>query len=119
MTNRYAEISRNTRETQIQLKLGLDGEGQSNIDTGVGFLDHMLELFSRHGFFDLEVKATGDTHVDLHHTVEDAGICLGMAFAQAVGDKTGMRRFGSFHVPMYESLALVDLDMCGRAYLAY
>ncbi len=119
MATRTAEITRETRETRIQLKLSLDGQGTAKIHTGIGFLDHMLELFARHGFFDLEIHATGDIHVDFHHTAEDVGICLGMAFAQAVGDKTGMRRFGSFHVPMYEALAQVDLDMCGRAYLIY
>ena len=116
---RKAKIERETRETQITLKLNIDGTGQSNIRTGVGFLDHMLELFARHGFFDLEVKATGDLHVDDHHTVEDVGICLGETFKKAVGDKAGMRRFGSFTVPMYEALAQVDLDLCGRPYLHY
>ena len=117
--NRKAEITRETRETQIRLALNLDGDGTSNIDTGVGFLDHMLELFAKHGFFDLEIVAKGDLHVDAHHTTEDVGICLGQAFHKAVGDKAGMRRFGSFTVPMYESLARVDLDMCGRPYLHY
>ena len=117
--DRTAEITRETRETQIHLTLNLDGNGTSNIDTGVGFLDHMLELFAKHGFFDLEIKAKGDLHVDAHHTTEDVGICLGQAFQNAVGDKEGMRRFGSFTVPMYESLARVDLDLCGRPYLYY
>ncbi len=117
--NRKAEITRETRETQIRLCLNLDGDGTSNINTGVGFLDHMLELFAKHGFFDLEIVAKGDLHVDAHHTTEDVGICLGQAFHKAVGDKAGMRRFGSFTVPMYESLARVDLDMCGRPYLHY
>ena len=116
---RKAQISRETRETQIQLCLNLDGNGNSNIDTGIGFLDHMLELFAKHGFFDLEVKAKGDLHVDAHHTTEDVGICLGQAFHQAVGDKTGMIRFGNFTVPMYEALARVDLDICGRPFLYY
>ena len=117
--DRTAEITRETRETQIRLTLNLDGNGTSNINTGVGFLDHMLELFAKHGFFDLEVEAKGDLHVDAHHTTEDVGICLGQAFQKAVGDKEGMRRFGSFTVPMYESLARVDLDICGRPYLHY
>ena len=117
--NRQAEITRETNETQIRLSLNLDGDGTSNINTGVGFLDHMLELFARHGFFDLEVVAKGDLHVDAHHTTEDVGICLGQAFQKAVGDKAGMRRFGSFTVPMYESLARVDLDICGRPFLHY
>ena len=116
---REAEIVRETRETQIKLKLNIDGTGTSQINTGVGFLDHMLELFAKHGFFDLEVNATGDLHVDDHHTVEDVGICLGEAIKQAVGDKAGMRRFGSFSVPMYEALARVDLDVCGRPYFHY
>ena len=116
---RKADISRETRETQIRLNLNLDGNGTSNINTGVGFLDHMLELFARHGFFDLEIEAKGDLHVDAHHTTEDVGICLGQAFQKAVGDKAGMVRFGSFTVPMYESLAKVDLDICGRPYLHY
>ena len=116
---RKTEVVRETRETQITLKLNIDGSGESNISTGVGFLDHLLELFAKHGFFDLEVNATGDLHVDAHHTVEDVGICLGEAFMNAVGDKAGMRRFGSFTVPMYEALAQVDLDLCGRSYLHY
>ena len=116
---RKADITRETRETQIRLCLNLDGNGTSNINTGVGFLDHMLELFAKHGFFDLEVEAKGDLHVDAHHTTEDVGICLGQALQKAVGDKAGMRRFGSFAVPMYESLARVDLDVCGRPFLYY
>ncbi len=116
---RKTEVVRETRETQITLKLNIDGSGNSNISTGVGFLDHLLELFAKHGFFDLEVNATGDLHIDGHHTVEDVGICLGEAFSNAVGDKAGMRRFGGFTVPMYEALAQVDLDLCGRPYLHY
>lgn len=119
MMERIAEISRETRETKIHLTLNVDGSGRSEINTGVGFLDHMLELFAKHGFFDLEVSATGDLHVDAHHTTEDVGICLGQALQKALGDKTGMKRFGSFAVPMYESLAKVDLDVCGRPYLHY
>lgn len=116
---RQAEIARETAETRIRLRLTLDGTGTSDINTGVGFLDHMLELFAKHGFFDLGVEATGDLHVDAHHTTEDVGICLGMALHEAVGDKAGMQRFGSFTVPMYEALAKVDLDVCGRALLHY
>ena len=116
---RQSQISRETKETKIQLSLNLDGNGNSNIDTGIGFLDHMLELFAKHGFFDLEVQAKGDLHVDAHHTTEDVGICLGQAFHQAVGDKVGMVRFGSFNVAMYETLARVDLDICGRPFLHY
>ncbi len=116
---RKADITRETRETQIRLSLNLDGDGTSNINTSVGFLDHMLELFAKHGFFDLEVEAKGDLHVDAHHTTEDVGICLGQALQKAVKDKAGMKRFGSFAVPMYESLAKVDLDICGRPFLHY
>ncbi len=116
---RKADITRETKETQIRLSLNLDGNGTSSINTGVGFLDHMLELFAKHGFFDLEVEAKGDLHIDAHHTTEDIGICLGQALNKAVGDKIGMLRFGSFAIPMYESLAKVDLDICGRPYLHY
>lgn len=116
---REAEIIRETRETQIRLTLNIDGTGESEISTRVGFLDHMLELFAKHGLFNLKVNATGDLHVDDHHVVEDVGICLGEAFKKAVGDKAGIRRFGSFVVPMYEALAQVDLDLCGRPYLLY
>ena len=117
--DRTAEIARETAETRIRLRLDLDGTGASDINTGVGFLDHMLELFAKHGFFDLEIHAEGDLHVDAHHTTEDVGICLGQALQKAVLDKAGMQRFGSFTVPMYESLAKVDLDVCGRPYLYY
>ena len=116
---REAEIVRETQETQITLKLNIDGTGESDISTCVGFLDHMLELFAKHGFFNLTVNATGDLHVDDHHVVEDIGICLGETFKKAAGDKAGIRRFGSFVVPMYEALAQVDLDFCGRPYLLY
>ena len=116
---REAEIVRETRETQIALTLNIDGTGESEINTRVGFLDHMLELFAKHGLFNLKVNATGDLHVDDHHVVEDVGICLGEAFKKAIGDKAGIRRFGSFVVPMYEALAQVDLDLCGRPYLLY
>ena len=116
---REAEIVRETRETQITLTLNIDGTGESDISTRVGFLDHMLELFSKHGLFNLNVNATGDLQVDDHHVVEDIGICLGEAFKKAAGDKAGIRRFGSFVVPMYEALAQVDLDLSGRPYLLY
>ena len=116
---RTADIERNTNETQIRLNLSLDGTGRSSIQTGVGFLDHMLESLAKHGFFDLDITAEGDLHIADHHTVEDVGICLGLAFQKATGDKSGIRRFGSFNVPMYESLAQVDLDLCGRSYLHY
>ena len=116
---RRAVIRRETRETRIQLTLNLDGTGQSEISTGVGFFDHMLTHIARHGLFDLAVKAEGDLHVDDHHTVEDVGICLGEAVAQAVGVKKGIRRYGFFMLPMEESLAQVAVDLSGRAAIAY
>ncbi|GIX07334.1 MAG: imidazoleglycerol-phosphate dehydratase [Candidatus Poribacteria bacterium] len=116
---RVGQVVRETRETRIRLSLVLDGQGMAEVRTGVGFLDHMLELFAKHGFFDLNVVAEGDLHVDAHHTTEDVGICLGMAVAQAVGDKSGLRRFGGETVPMYEALAHVHLDLCGRPYLVW
>ena len=109
-------IERNTKETQIKLSLQLDGTGKSDISTGIGFFDHMLEGFSKHGFFDLSVHAKGDLHVDGHHTVEDVGIVLGQAIRQAVGDKAGMKRFGYFILPMDDALALCAVDLGGRAY---
>ncbi len=115
---RSATINRTTSETDISLTLEIDGSGQADVQTGVGFLDHMLTLFARHGLFDLHVRATGDLHVDMHHTVEDVGICLGMALAEAVGDKRGIVRYGSATVPMDESLVLVALDLSGRPFLA-
>ena len=111
---RTAEITRETAETQIQLKLDLDGSGNNQISTGVGFLDHMLTLFARHGLFDLDVKAAGDIHIDDHHTVEDVGICLGRAIAQAIGDKKGITRYGSLSLPMEETLVTSALDLSGR-----
>lgn len=117
--NRTAEITRTTKETDITLKLNLDGSGAADISTGIGFFDHMLEGFSRHGFFDLSCKVQGDLHVDGHHTVEDTGIVLGKAIAQAVGDKKGIRRYGSFMLPMDDALALCAVDLCGRPYLNF
>ena len=114
---RYAEISRKTAETDIRLSLNLDGDGTSEIDTGCGFLDHMLTLFARHGRFDLTVKCKGDTWVDDHHTVEDVGIVLGTAFAEALGNKRGICRYGDTILPMDESLILSAVDLSGRAYL--
>ena len=119
MPERKAEISRDTKETQIRLCLTLDGSGRSDSSTGVGFLDHMLDLLARHGLFDLSVQATGDTRVDAHHTVEDVGICLGRAIAEALGDRTGIRRFGSCMTPMEDSLAQIALDLGGRGGLVY
>ena len=113
---RTADIRRDTQETRIQLTLNLDGTGKSNIATGVGFLDHMLTLFARHGLFDLEVKARGDLHVDSHHTVEDTGIALGQAISKAVGGKEGIRRYGSAILPMDETLMLCALDLSGRPF---
>lgn len=117
--NRTAEITRTTKETDITMKLNLDGSGTADISTGIGFFDHMLEGFSRHGFFDLSCKVQGDLHVDGHHTVEDTGIVLGKAIAQAVDDKKGIRRYGSFILPMDDALALCAVDLCGRPYLNF
>ena len=116
---RKSEIKRKTAETKIELSLNLDGQGISNIDTGCGFLDHMLTLFASHGGFDLEVKCKGDVNVDYHHSVEDVGICLGQAFKEAVGDCKGIKRYGNMILPMDEALVLCALDVSGRAYLAY
>lgn len=116
---RTATIHRKTAETDIRLELNLDGSGQASIDTGVGFFDHMLRLFTRHGAFDLSVTADGDLNVDQHHTVEDVGICLGRAFRDALGDKAGIRRYGHFTLPMDETLATVAVDFSGRAFLVY
>ena len=116
---RIATIDRQTRETQIHLELNLDGNGQGAWQTGVGFLDHMLELFARHGAFDLKVAAKGDLQVDPHHTVEDVGICLGQAIKQALGDKLGIRRYGHFTLPMEETLCTTAIDLSGRYYLVF
>lgn len=117
--NRTAEIQRDTAETKIQLKLNLDGTGQHDVKTGVGFFDHMLVLFARHGLFDLTVKADGDTWIDDHHTVEDVGICLGRAIGQAIGDKQGITRYGSLSLPMEETLVTSALDLSGRFAFVY
>lgn len=116
---REAHIKRKTNETDIEMTLSLDGTGKNEIDTGCGFLDHMLELFARHGRMDLTVRCVGDTHVDYHHTVEDVGIVLGQAFAEAVGEKRGISRYGSILLPMDETLILASIDISGRAYLNY
>ena len=116
---RTAEINRKTTETDIALTLCLDGAGKSEIDTGCGFLDHMLSLFARHGGFDLKVKCVGDTFVDYHHTAEDIGICLGEAFRKALGDMKGIYRYGSMILPMDESLILTAVDISGRSHLTY
>ncbi len=115
---RTSEITRNTAETKIRLSLNLDGSGKSQIDTGCGFLDHMLTLFARHGSFDLTVACAGDTNVDFHHTTEDIGIVLGMAFKEALGEKRGITRYGSFLLPMDEALILTAVDISGRGFLA-
>ena len=117
--NRCAEIVRNTRETQITLKLNLDGSGLCTINTGIGFLDHMLTLFVSHGNFDLEIQCVGDTQVDDHHSVEDIGICLGMAFAEALGSMAGIYRYGNIILPMDEALILCAADISGRCHLEY
>lgn len=116
--SRSSHIRRETRETQISAQLCLDGAGHSDISTGIGFFDHMLALFAKHGLFDLDLKATGDLHVDAHHTVEDTGIVLGQAFASALGDKSGITRYGSAFLPMDEALARVVVDVSGRPFLA-
>jgi imidazoleglycerol-phosphate dehydratase len=116
---RIAQLERKTNETQITLELNLDGDGKADIKTGVGFLDHMLDLFAKHGVFDLKVSAKGDLRVDQHHTVEDTGICLGLAFREALGNKAGIRRYGHFTLPMEESLVTVAVDFSGRSVLAY
>jgi imidazoleglycerol-phosphate dehydratase len=116
---RTASINRKTAETDIQLELNLDGIGQPEISTGVGFFDHMLTLFARHSLMDLKVKAVGDTHVDFHHTVEDVGICLGKAIAQALGDKQGIVRYGSKTLPMEETLTTAAIDLSGRMWFVF
>ena len=113
-TDRTAEVSRNTAETRITVRLNLDGTGQASLHTGIGFFDHMLEQIARHGLIDLEVHADGDLHIDGHHTVEDVGITIGQAFARAVGDKKGIRRYGHAYVPLDEALSRVVIDLSGR-----
>jgi imidazoleglycerol-phosphate dehydratase len=117
--SRTAHIQRQTAETDIELELDVDGAGQAAVQTGVGFLDHMLTLLAKHAAFDLRVAAKGDLHVDQHHTVEDVGICLGQAIKQALGDKAGIRRYGHFTLPMEETLATIALDLSGRYYLVF
>ena len=119
LPRRAAEVDRKTRETQVSIALKIDGSGHSEIATGVPFLDHMLDSFARHGFFDLKVQAHGDLHIDEHHTVEDVGIVMGRAFKQALGDRSGIRRFGEATVPLDEALCTAIVDISGRSYLAY
>jgi imidazoleglycerol-phosphate dehydratase len=119
MNGRTATISRTTKETNITVSLNLDGSGQSNVNTGVQFLDHMLDLFAKHGIFDLDVSCQGDLGIDAHHSVEDIGICLGLAFEKALGDKKGLVRFAHSYFPMDETLVRVVADLSGRPYLVY
>jgi len=117
--SRFAKVERNTLETQIQVEINLDGVGSSNIQTGMGFFDHMLEQVARHGLFDITIKAMGDLHIDAHHTVEDVGITLGQAFKEALGEKTGISRYGHSYVPLDEALSRVVIDLSGRPGLEY
>lgn len=119
MSDRTASVTRNTLETQISVTVNLDGQGQSKFDTGIPFLEHMLDQIARHGMVDIDIKATGDLHIDDHHTAEDIGITLGQAFAQAVGDKKGIRRYGHAYVPLDEALSRVVIDFSGRPGLEY
>ncbi|MBE5953534.1 MAG: imidazoleglycerol-phosphate dehydratase HisB [Lachnospiraceae bacterium] len=119
MAARIAKVSRVTKETNIELELNLDGTGIAEVDTGIAFFDHMLISFAKHGLFDLRLKAIGDIIVDSHHTIEDTGIVLGQAIAKAVGDKVGIKRYGSFMLPMDETLVLSAIDLSGRPYLVY
>lgn len=116
---RTGTLQRRTAETQVQLTVNLDGTGQADVQTGVGFLDHMLTLLAKHGALDLTVRAEGDLHVDQHHTVEDVGICLGQAVQQALGDKSGIRRYGHFTLPMEETLVTTAIDMSGRMFFVF
>ncbi|MFC3110615.1 imidazoleglycerol-phosphate dehydratase HisB [Undibacterium arcticum] len=116
---RTAEITRNTNETQIRVAINIDGTGQQRLNTGVPFLDHMLDQIARHGLFDLDIEAHGDLHIDAHHTVEDVGITLGQAFAKAIGDKKGIRRYGHAYVPLDEALSRVVIDFSGRPGLEF
>lgn len=119
MNSRSAVINRNTRETEINMEFTVDGSGKAQIETGIGFFNHMLDSFTRHGFFDMKLSVKGDLYVDSHHTVEDTGIVLGQAIKSALGNKQGIKRYGSFILPMDETLVLCAIDLSGRPYLAY
>ena len=119
MAGRISNVSRKTRETNIDLTFSVDGTGAAKVDTGIGFFDHMLEGFAKHGFFDLTLECEGDLEVDTHHTVEDCGIVLGQAIKEAIGEKKGIKRYGNFVLPMDESLVLCAVDLCGRPYLSW
>lgn len=119
MGDRISKVQRKTKETDISITLNLDGKGNSSVSTGIGFFDHVLEGFSKHGFFDLDCQVKGDLQVDGHHTVEDTGIVLGQAIAKAVGDKAGIKRYGFFILPMDDALCLCAVDLCGRPYLSF
>ncbi|MFC1823004.1 imidazoleglycerol-phosphate dehydratase HisB [Thermodesulfobacteriota bacterium] len=119
MEERKAKVKRKTKETDIELMLNLDGSGQASADTGIPFMDHMISLMAAHGFMDIQITARGDTEIDDHHTVEDLGICFGKAFRQALGDKTGIKRYGQAIIPMDEALAMVAVDISNRPFIAY
>ena len=119
MAGRISNVSRKTKETDITLDFSVDGTGCASVNTGIGFFDHMLEGFAKHGFFDLKLECDGDLEVDTHHTVEDCGIVLGQAIKEAIGDKKGIKRYGNFILPMDESLVLCAVDLCGRPYLSW
>ena len=119
MAGRISNVSRKTKETDITLEFSVDGTGCASVNTGIGFFDHMLEGFAKHGFFDLKLECDGDLEVDTHHTVEDCGIVLGQAIKEAIGDKKGIKRYGNFILPMDESLVLCAVDLCGRPYLSW
>jgi imidazoleglycerol-phosphate dehydratase len=117
--DRIGEIKRTTSETDISIRINLDGSGKRNINTGVGFFDHMLDLFAKHGNFDLECIANGDIHIDYHHTVEDVGIAIGTAIKDALGNKAGIKRYGTYYIPMMETLTRTSVDLSGRGYLSF
>ena len=119
MSERISNVSRKTRETDIEMTFSVDGAGTASVDTGIGFFDHMMEGFAKHGFFDLKLTCDGDLNVDTHHTVEDCGIVLGQAIKEAIGDKKGIKRYGSFILPMDESLVLCAVALCGRPYFSW